>query len=150
MAYSKYTKQAFRCLQKGQNTYGEPFTLNPWKENWKTRPTYIPHQIVKDFPFFIIKTVGSEQGLEKVHERDFSIISVLKLMDCMVKEEVQYSKLFYLSGFRHKKSFDNYMNFCKHFKLIEGRKHEEVHQQMIFYKATAKGRNFIDLFKEVI
>jgi predicted transcriptional regulator len=110
----------------------------------KIRMTYIPVEIADHFSDFIIKR--DEQILDsvKARARDFSTISILKLLYQLRREPITFSDLYVKSNIRMKRSFLNYLNFCMEYNFI---RKEPMGSNMVYF-ITDKGRTMLDLFMQ--
>jgi predicted transcriptional regulator len=108
----------------------------------KTRMTYIPLEVADQFSDFII--TRDEQILDsvKARTRDFSTISLLKLLYQLKCNSMTFSDLYIKSNIRMKRSFLNYLHLCVKQSFITKM---AVGSNMI-YSITDKGRTMLDLF----
>ncbi len=108
----------------------------------RARLTYVPIEVADQFDDFIIKR--GEQILDAVRARtrDYSTLSILKLLYQLRGSPLTFSNLYLKSKIRMKKSFLNYLHFCANYNFI---KKEAVGSNMI-YSITEKGRTMLDLF----
>ena len=108
----------------------------------RARLTYVPIEVADQFDDFIIKR--GEQILDAVRAktRDYSTLSILKLLYQLRGNPMTFSNLYLKSKIRMKKSFLNYLHFCANYNFI---KKEAVGPNMI-YSITEKGRTMLDLF----
>ena len=108
----------------------------------RARLTYVPIEVADQFDDFIIKR--GEQVLDAVRARtrDYSTLSILKLLYQLRGNPMTFSNLYLKSKIRMKKSFLNYLHFCANYNFI---KKEAVGSNMI-YSITEKGRTMLDLF----
>ena len=108
----------------------------------KTRMTYIPLEVADQFSDFII--TRDEQILDsvKARTRDFSTISLLKLLYQLKCNSMTFSDLYTKSNIRMKRSFLNYLHLCVKNRFITKM---AVGSNMI-YSITDKGRTMLDLF----
>ena len=108
----------------------------------RARLTYVPIEVADQFDDFIIKR--GEQILDAVRARtrDYSTLSILKLLYQLRGNPMTFSNLYLKSKIRMKKSFLNYLHFCANYNFI---KKEAVGSNMI-YSITEKGRTMLDLF----
>ena len=110
----------------------------------RARLTYVPIEVADQFDDFIIKR--GEQILDAVRARtrDYSTLSILKLLYQLRGSPLTFSNLYLKSKIRMKKSFLNYLHFCVNYNFI---KKEAVGSNMI-YSITDKGRTMLDLFMQ--
>lgn len=106
--------------------------------------TYIPIEVADQFSDFIIKR--DEQVLDsvKARARDFSTISILKLLYQLKSEPMTFSDLYIKSNIRMKRSFLNYLHLCMEYSFI---RKEPIGSNMIYF-ITEKGRTMLDLFMQ--
>ncbi|HYL65613.1 MAG TPA: hypothetical protein VEU72_00500 [Nitrosopumilaceae archaeon] len=108
----------------------------------RTRMTYIPVEVADQFSDFII--TRDEQVLDsvKARARDFSTISLLKLLYQVRCNPMTFSDLYIKSNIRMKKSFLNYLHLCVNYSFVTKM---PVGANMV-YSITDKGRTMLDLF----
>ena len=85
----------------------------------RARLTYVPLEVAERFEGFIIQR--DEQVLDAVRAKtkDFSTLSLLKLLYQLNSNPMTFSDLYSKSKIRMKKSFLNYLHFCVEYKFIE-------------------------------
>ena len=110
----------------------------------KTRMTYIPLEVAEQFSDFSI--TRDEQVLDavKARARDFSTISLLKLLYQLKCNPMTFSDLYTKSNIRMKRSFLNYLHLCVKYNFVTKM---AVGSNMI-YSITEKGRTMLDLFAQ--
>ncbi|MBI1828135.1 MAG: hypothetical protein HY222_01580 [Thaumarchaeota archaeon] len=110
----------------------------------RTRMTYIPVEVADQFYDFII--TRDEQVLDsvKARARDFSTISLLKLLYQVRCNPMTFSDLYIKSNIRMKKSFLNYLHLCVNYSFVTKM---PVGSNMV-YSITDKGRTMLDLFMQ--
>jgi len=108
----------------------------------RTRMTYIPVEVADQFSDFII--TRDEQVLDsvKARARDFSTISLLKLLYQVRYNPMTFSDLYIKSNIRMKKSFLNYLHLCVKYNFV---RKEPAGFNMMYY-ITDKGLVMLDLF----
>ncbi|MGQ0795502.1 MAG: hypothetical protein ACT4N5_04880 [Nitrosopumilaceae archaeon] len=108
----------------------------------KTRMTYIPLEVAEQFSDFIISK--DEQVLDsvKARTRDFSTISLLKLLYQLRYNPMTFSDLYTKSNIRMKKSFLNYLHLCVKYNFIT----KMAAGSNMIYSITDKGKTMLDLF----
>ena len=108
----------------------------------KTRLTYVPIEVADQFDDFII--TRDEQVLDavKARTRDYSTLSLLKLLYQLRGNPLTFTNLYSKSKIRMKKSFLNYLRLCVNYNFI---KKEPVGPNVI-YSITDKGRTMLNLF----
>ena len=108
----------------------------------RARLTYVPLEVADQFEDFIIKR--DEQILDAVRAKtkDYSTLSLLKLLYQLRGSPMTFSDLYSKSKIRMKKSFLNYLHLCVDYNFI---KKEPVGANMI-YTITDKGRTMLNLF----
>ena len=108
----------------------------------RARLTYVPLEVADHSEDFIIKR--DEQVLDAVRAktRDFSTLSILKLLYQVRGEPMTFSGLYSKSKIRMKRSFLNYLHFCVDYNFIEK---NAVGPNMI-YSITDKGMTMLNLF----
>ena len=110
----------------------------------RARLTYVPIEVADQFKDFIIKR--DEQVLDAVRARvrDYSTLSLLKLLYQLRGNPMTFSELYSKSKIRMKKSFLNYLHLCVDYNFI---KREPVGPNVI-YSITEKGRTMLGLFMQ--
>ena len=110
----------------------------------KTRMTYIPLEVAEQFSDFII--TRDEQVLDavKTRARDFSTISLLKLLYQLKCNPMTFSDLYTKSNIRMKRSFLNYLHLCVKYNFVTKM---AVGSNMV-YSITEKGRTMLNLFAQ--
>ncbi len=110
----------------------------------RARLTYVPIEVADQFKDFIIKR--DEQVLDAVRARvrDYSTLSLLKLLYQLRGNSMTFSELYSKSKIRMKKSFLNYLHLCVDYNFI---KREPVGPNVI-YSITEKGRTMLGLFMQ--
>ena len=108
----------------------------------RARLTYIPIEVADQFEDFIIKR--DEQVLDaiKARTRDYSTLSLLKLLYQLKSTPMTFSDLYSKSKIRMKRSFLNYLHLCVDYNFV---KKEPVGPNVI-YSITDKGRVMLNLF----
>ena len=110
----------------------------------KIRMTYIPVEVADHFSDFIIKRDEQILDAVKARTRDFSTISILKLLYQLRCGPITFSDLYVKSNIRMKRSFLNYLHLCMAYNFI---RKEPVGSNMIYF-ITDKGRTMLDLFMQ--
>lgn len=110
----------------------------------KTRMTYLPVEIADQFSDFIIKRDEQVLDAVKTRTRDFSTISILKLLYQLRFSPMTFSDLYLKSNIRMKRSFLNYLDLCMTYNFI---RKEPLGPNMLYF-ITEKGRALLDLFSQ--
>jgi predicted transcriptional regulator len=110
----------------------------------KTRMTYIPIEVADHFSDFIIKRDERILDAVKARARDFSTISILKLLYQLRCGPIKFSDLYVKSNIRMKRSFLNYLHLCMAYSFI---RKEPMGSNMVYF-ITDKGRTMLDLFMQ--
>ncbi len=108
----------------------------------RARLTYIPLEVADQFGDFIIQRDEQVLDAVKARTRDFSTLSLIKLLYQLKGNPMTFSELYSKSKIRMKKSFLNYLHLCVNYNFI---KKEAVGPNMI-YTITDKGRVMLNLF----
>ena len=108
----------------------------------RARLTYVPLEVADKFEGFIIQR--DEQVLDAVRAKtkDFSTLSLLKLLYQLNANPMTFSDLYLKSKIRMKKSFLNYLHFCVEYRFIE----KQRVGSNVSYSITDKGKIMLDLF----
>ena len=108
----------------------------------RARLTYIPIEVAEQFDDFIIQRDEQILNTVKARTKDFSTLSLLKLLYQVKTREMSFSELYSKSNIRMKKSFLNYLHLCMNYNFIEK---QAVGPNMI-YSITEKGETMLELF----
>ena len=108
----------------------------------KARLTYVPLEVAEQFEDFIIERQEQVLDAVKARTRDFSTLSLLKLLYQLKGNPMTFSQLYSKSKIRMKRSFLNYLHLCVNYNFI---KKEPVGPNVI-YTITDKGRLMLNLF----
>ncbi len=108
----------------------------------RTRLTYVPLEVADQFEDFIIERDEEVLDAVKARTRDYSTLSLLKLLYQLKANPMTFTNLYSKSKIRMKKSFLNYLHLCVDYNFI---KKEPVGPNMI-YSITDKGRTMLNLF----
>jgi hypothetical protein len=108
----------------------------------RARLTYIPIEVADQFEDFIIKRDVQVLDAVKARTRDYSTLSLLKLLYQLRGNPMTFSNLYSKSKIRMKKSFLNYLHLCVNYNFVQK---EAVGSNMI-YSITDKGRTMLNLF----
>ena len=106
--------------------------------------TYIPVEVADHFSDFIIKRDEQVLDAVKTRARDFSTISILKLLYQLRCNSMTFSDLYVKSNIRMKRSFLNYLHLCVSYNFV---RKDPIGSNMI-YSITDKGRIMLDLFMQ--
>ena len=108
----------------------------------KARLTYVPIEVAEQFGDFIIYKDEEVLDAVKARTRDFSTLSLLKLLYQLKSNSMTFSDLYTKSKIRMKRSFLNYIDLCLKYNFI---KKESVGQNVI-YSITENGIIMLNLF----
>ena len=108
----------------------------------KARLTYVPLEVADQFEDFIIKREEQVLDAVKARTRDFSTLSLLKLLYQLKGNPMTFSNLYSKSKIRMKRSFLNYLHLCVNYNFIE----KEAVGPNVIYTITDKGRLMLNLF----
>jgi len=110
----------------------------------KARLTYVPLEVADQFEDFIIKREEQVLDAVKARTRDFSTLSLLKLLYQLKGNPMTFSHLYSKSKIRMKRSFLNYLHLCVDYNFIE----KEAVGPNVIYTITDKGRLMLNLFMQ--
>jgi len=110
----------------------------------KSRMTYISVEVADHFSDFIIKRDEQVLDAVKTRARDFSTISILKLLYQLRGNPMTFSDLYVKSNIRMKRSFLNYLHLCVSYNFIR----KDPKGSNMVYSITDKGRTMLDLFMQ--
>lgn len=110
----------------------------------RARLTYIPIEVADQFGDFIIKRDEQVLDAVKARARDYSTLSLLKLLYQLRGNPMTFSDLYSKSKIRMKKSFLNYLHLCVDYNFIK----KETVGPNVIYSITDKGRTMLSLFMQ--
>ena len=110
----------------------------------RARLTYVPVEVADQFDDFIIHRDEQVLDTVKARTKDFSTLSLLKLLYQVKTKKMSFSELYSKSNIRMKKSFLNYLHLCVNYDFIEK---NAVGPNMI-YSITEKGHTMLELFMQ--
>jgi predicted transcriptional regulator len=108
----------------------------------RARLTYIPIEVADQFEDFIIKRDVQILDAVKARTRDYSTLSLLKLLYQLRGNPMTFSDLYSKSKIRMKKSFLNYLHLCINYNFVQ----KEAMGSNMIYSITDKGRTMLNLF----
>ena len=108
----------------------------------RARLTYVPVEVADQFDDFIIQRGEQVLDTVKARTKDFSTLSLIKLLYQVKTKEMSFSELYSKSNIRMKKSFLNYLHLCINYNFLEK---NAVGPNMI-YSITEKGQTMLELF----
>ena len=108
----------------------------------RARLTYIPVEVADQFEDFIIKRDVQILDAVKARTRDYSTLSLLKLLYQLRGNPMTFSDLYSKSKIRMKKSFLNYLHLCVDYNFVQ----KEAMGSNMIYSITDKGRTMLNLF----
>ncbi len=85
----------------------------------KTRLTYVPIEVADQFDDFIITRAEQVLDAVKARTRDYSTLSLLKLLYQLRGNPLTFSNLYSKSKIRMKKSSLNYLRLCVDYNFIK-------------------------------
>lgn len=106
--------------------------------------TYIPVEVAEHFSDFIIKRDEQILDAVKAKARDFSTITILKLLYQLRCSPMTFSNLYVKSNIRMKRSFLNYLHLCISYNFVR----KEPDGANMIYFITDKGRTMLELFMQ--
>jgi len=104
--------------------------------------TYVPIDVADLFNDFIIKREEQVLDAVKARTRDYSTLSLLKLLYQLRNNSMTFSDLYNKSKIRMKKSFLNYLHLCLNYKFIT----KKPVGPNVIYSITENGTTMLDLF----
>ena len=108
----------------------------------RSRLTYVPLEVADQYNDFIIKRTEQVLDTVKAKTKDYSTLSLLKLLYQIKSNSMTFSELYSKSNIRMKKSFLNYLHLCVDHDFI---KRNAVGSNVI-YSITEKGITMLNLF----
>jgi hypothetical protein len=110
----------------------------------RARLTYVPVEVADQFEDFIIKRDEQILDAVKARTKDYSTLSLLKLLYQLRGNSMTFSDLYSKSKIRMKKSFLNYLHLCLDYNFVQK---EAIGPNMI-YSITDNGRLMLNLFMQ--
>ena len=110
----------------------------------RARLTYVPLEVADQFEDFIIHRDEQVLDAVKARTKDYSTLSLLKLVYQLRGNPMTFSDLYSKSNIRMKKSFLNYLHLCVDYKFIE----KKSVGANVIYTITDKGRVMLNLFMQ--
>lgn len=110
----------------------------------KARLTYIPIEVADQFDDFIIKRDEQVLGAVKARARDYSTLSLIKLLYQVKGGPMTFTDLYSKSKIRMKKSFLNYLHLCLDYNFVRRR----VVGSNTIYSITERGMTMLELFMQ--
>ena len=108
----------------------------------RARLTYIPTEVAEQFSDFIIEKDEEVLDAVKARTRDYSTLSLIKLLYQLRGNSMTFSDLYVKSKIRMKKSFLNYLNLCLNYQFIT----KKPVGPNVIYSITENGTTMLALF----
>jgi len=108
----------------------------------RARLTYVPLEVADQFEDFIIKRDEQVLDAVKARTKDYSTLSLLKLLYQLKGNSMTFSELYLKSKIRMKKSFLNYLHLCVDYNFVK----KEPRGANMIYSITEKGQMMLNLF----
>ena len=108
----------------------------------KARLTYVPIEVAEQFDDFIIYRDEEVLDAVKARTRDFSTLSLLKLLYQVRSNPMTFSDLYTKSKIRMKRSFLNYIDLCLKYNFLK----KEAVGPNVIYSITDNGAIMLNLF----
>ena len=108
----------------------------------RARLTYVPIEVADQFNDFIIQRDEQVLDTVKARTKDFSTLSLLKLLYQIRTNSMTFSELYSKSNIRMKRSFLNYLDLCVTYDFIT----KKPMGQNVIYSITEKGTIMLNLF----
>lgn len=108
----------------------------------KARLTYIPLEVADQLGDFIIKRDEQILDAVKARTRDFSTLSLIKLLYQLSGNPMTFSDLYLSSKIRMKRSFLNYLHLCIDYNFVS----KVSSGPCVYYSITERGRTMLNLF----
>jgi len=108
----------------------------------RARLTYVPVEVADQFNDFIIQRDEQVLDAVKARTKDFSTLSLLKLLYQIRTNSMTFSELYSKSNIRMKRSFLNYLDLCINYNFIT----KKPMGQNVIYSITEKGITMLNLF----
>jgi hypothetical protein len=108
----------------------------------KARLTYIPLEVADKLDDFIISRDIQVMDAVKARTRDFSTLTLIKLLYQLSCRPMTFSDLYASSKIRMKRSFLNYLHLCLDYNFVK----RETTKESVYYTISDKGRIMLGLF----
>jgi len=108
----------------------------------RARLTYVSVEVADQFNDFIIQRDEQVLDAVKARTKDFSTLSLLKLLYQIKTNSMTFSELYSKSNIRMKRSFLNYLDLCINYDFIT----KKPMGQNVMYSITEKGIIMLNLF----
>lgn len=108
----------------------------------KARLTYIPLEVADQLGDFIIKRDDQVLDAVRARARDFSTLTLIKLLYQLSCHTMTFSDLYNSSKIRMKRSFLNYLHLCIDYNFVK----REAVGSCVQYSITERGRTMLNLF----
>ena len=108
----------------------------------RARLTYVSVEVADQFNDFIIQRDEQVLDAVKARTKDFSTLSLLKLLYQIRTNSMTFSELYSKSNIRMKRSFLNYLDLCINYNFIT----KKPMGQNVIYTITEKGTTMLNLF----
>jgi len=108
----------------------------------RARLTYVPIEVADQFDDFIIQREELVLDAVKARTRDYSTLSLLKLLYQLRTNSMTFSDLYNKSKIRMKKSFLNYLHLCLDYNFVT----KKPVGPNVIYTITENGTTMLDLF----
>ena len=110
----------------------------------RTRLTYIPIDVAEQFSDFIIQRDEQVLDAVKARTRDYSTLSLIKLLYQLRGNSMTFSNLYTKSKIRMKRAFINYLHLCLNYEFIT----KKPVGANVIYSITEKGMNMLEMFTQ--
>jgi len=108
----------------------------------RARLTYVPLDVADQFDDFIIQRGEEVLDAVKARTRDYSTLSLLKLLYQVRNNSITFSDLYAKSKIRMKRSFLYYLHLWLDYKFIT----KKSAGPYVIYSITENGTTMLDLF----
>ena len=108
----------------------------------RSRLTYVPLDVADQFSDFIIQRDEQVLDAVKARTRDYSTLSLLKLLYQLRNNSITFSDLYAKSKIRMKRSFLNYLHLCLDYEFIT----KKPIGPNVIYSITENGTTMLELF----
>ena len=108
----------------------------------RSRLTYVPIDVADQFEDFIIQREELVLDAVKARTRDYSTLSLIKLLYQLRNNSMTFSDLYSKSKIRMKRSFLNYLHLCLNYQFIT----KKPIGPNVIYSITENGTTMLELF----
>ncbi|RNJ75233.1 MAG: hypothetical protein EB828_05520 [Nitrosopumilus sp. D6] len=107
----------------------------------RARLTYVPVDVAEQYDDFIISKNEEILGAVRAKTRDYSMLSLVKMLHVLCDGKMTFSEFYAKSKIRMKRSFLNYLHLCVNYGFVK----KTPSGPYVIYSITDKGRKMLEL-----